>query len=77
MEEKLVSHKTINDLKELEYEDSNISPQERLAIRNFDRYRYRILTSSKSEKKFHEDFQRLQVLANLSNYEEFLKDDYS
>lgn len=73
----MVSHTTINDLKEIEYEDSTINPQQRLAIRNFDRYRYKILTSVKSENEFHEEFQRLQVLANLSNYEEFLKDDFS
>jgi len=73
---KLVSMVTINDLKELEYNKSDITPQQRLSIRNFDRFRYQTLTHITSEEKFHEEFQRLQVLANLNNYEEFLKDEY-
>lgn len=76
MNEKLVSMVTINDLKELEYSESELTPQQRLAIRNFDRFRYKTLTSVKSETKFHKEFQRLQVLANLNSYEEFLKDEY-
>ena len=76
MNEKLVSMITINDLKEHEFGESDITPQQRLAIRNFDRFRFNTLTNAKSEDKFHEDFQRLQVMANLNNYEEFLKDEY-
>ena len=76
MKEKLVSMITINDLKELEYGESELTPQHRLAIRNFDRFRYKTLTSVKSENHFHKEFQRLQVLANLNSFEEFLKDEY-
>ena len=76
MKEKLVSMITINDLKELEYAESDLTPQQRLAIRNFDRFRYQTLTGITSENKFHEEFQRLQVLANLNSFEEFLKEDY-
>jgi hypothetical protein len=76
MKEKIVSMVTIHDLKELEYGESELTPQHRLAIKNFDRYRFKTLTSAKSESKFHQEFQRLQVLANLNNFEEFLKEEY-
>ncbi|MEQ8324912.1 MAG: hypothetical protein RIC15_01960 [Vicingaceae bacterium] len=76
MKEKLGALISINDLKDLEYKETGLSPQQRLAIKNFDRYRYRMLTSVASEAQFHEEFQRLQVMSNLSSYEEFLKDEY-
>ena len=76
MKEKLVSMITINDLKELEYDESKLTPQQRLAIRNFDRFRFKSLTNIKSENKFHEEFQRLQVLSNSNNWEEYVKDEY-
>ena len=76
MKDKLTSLVSINDLKDLEYGNAAITPQQRLAIRNFDRYRYKILTSIRSEEKFHAEFQRLQAMANLSGYEEFLKEEY-
>ena len=76
MEDKLTSLISINDLKDLEYAEASITPQQRLAIRNFDRYRYKVLTAIRSEEKFHAEFQRLQAMANLSHYEEFLKESY-
>lgn len=76
MKDKVVKLLSINELKELEYSSSNLTPQQRLAIKNFDRYRFKVLTSIKSEEVFHKEFQRLQVFSNLSNYEDFLKDEY-
>lgn len=67
---------TINDLKELDYSKKNLTPQQHLAIKNFDRYRFKVLSGIKNEEKFHREFQRLQVQANLTNYEEFLKDAF-
>jgi len=67
---------TINDLKTYESEKKSLSPRQHLAMKNFDRYRYVILTNVKSEDKFQKEFQRLQSLANLTDYEEFLKDEY-
>ncbi len=67
---------TINDLKEYESEKKSLSPQQHLAMKNFDRYRYLILTNVKGEKEFQMEFHRLQSLANLTSYEEFLKEEY-
>ena len=76
MKEKGIKPISINELKELEYSNAKLTPQQRLAIKSFDRHRFKILTSIKSEELFHKEFQRLQVLSNLSNYEDFLKDEY-
>jgi len=70
---KLIS---INDLKDLEYSKSDLTPQQRLAIKNFDRFRFKTLSSVENEDEFHRAFHQLQVHANLTNYEEFLKDEY-
>lgn len=67
---------SINDLRDVEYKGEELSPQERLALKNFDRYRISVLNRQKSEKEFHQAYTKLQVLANLSPYVEFLKEDY-
>ena len=67
---------TISDLKELDKNDADLSPQQRLAIKNFDRYRFKILTGIRTEDKFHLEFQRLQSLSKLTDFQEFLKDEY-
>ena len=67
---------SINDLREKDYKDIELSPNERLAIKNFDRYRISELNKQTTEDKFHNRYLQLQVLANLSPYEEFLKEDY-
>ena len=67
---------SINDLREKDYEDIDLSPNERLAIKNFDRYRISELNKQVSENKFHNRYMQLQVMANLSPFEEFLKEDY-
>jgi len=67
---------SINDLREKDYKDIDLSPNERLAIKNFDRYRISELNKQLSEDKFHNKYMQLQVMANLSPFEEFLKEDY-
>ena len=67
---------SINDLREKDYEDISLLPNERLAIKNYDRYRISELNMQLSEEKFHNRYMQLQVMANLSPYEEFLKEDY-
>ena len=76
MKEKVAKPLSINELKEREYSSDSLTPQQRLAIKNFDRHRFKVLTGIKSEELFHQEFQRLQVLSNLSSYEDFLTDDY-
>ena len=67
---------SINDLREKDYKDLSLLPNERLAIKNFDRYRIAELNKQTSENKFHNKYMQLQVMANLSPFEEFLKEDY-
>jgi hypothetical protein len=67
---------SINDLREKEYESINLSTNERVALKNFDRYRISELNSQKSEANFHNRYMQLQVMANLSPYNEFLKEEY-
>lgn len=67
---------SINDLREKDYKDIALLPNERLAIKNYDRYRIIELNKQTSEDKFHNKYMQLQVMANLSPFEEFLKEDY-
>jgi hypothetical protein len=67
---------SINDLRDLEYKGVELSPQQRLALKNYDRYRINQLNSQTTEHKFHQKYLQLQVMANLSPYEEFLKEEY-
>lgn len=69
---------SINDLKEIEYniENSELSHQERLALKNFDRYRIQELNKQPNETAFNKKYLELQALANLAPYQEFLKEKY-
>ena len=67
---------TINDLREKDYNNMDMSPNERLAIKNFDRFRIQELNKQSTERDFHRRYLQLQVMANLSPYEEFLKEEY-
>lgn len=67
---------SINDLRDLEYKGVELTPQPRLALKNYDRYRINQLNSQTSEQKFHKKYLQLQVMANLSPYQEFLKEEY-
>lgn len=67
---------SINDLRDIEFKGEELSPQERLALKNFDRHRIFVLNSQKTEKDFHAAYTKLQVLANLSPFNEFLKEEY-
>jgi len=67
---------SINELREKDYKNVELLPNERLAIKNFDRYRISELNNNMSENEFHNRYMQLQVMANLSPFEEFLKEDY-
>ncbi len=66
----------INDLREKEFGGYKLSTEERTALANFDRYRLKILNSEPNEKEFHFKYRQLQVIANLSDWREFLKEDF-
>lgn len=80
---KLVSKKyeglvtSINDLRDKEFSGIRLSKEERLAVNNFDRYRITVLNAQQDEEIFHQKYRQLQVIANLSDWQEFLKDEFS
>ena len=67
---------SINDLREWDYKGKQLNVEQQQALRNFDSYRLYVLNKQKSEKKFHLKYLEIQVMANLSPYEEFLKKKY-
>jgi len=67
---------TINDLREKDYTNKELSTNERLALKNFDRYRIAELNKQVNEHAFNTKYLQLQVMANLSPFEEYLKETY-
>lgn len=67
---------TINDLRDSDFTGRPLSHQQRLALKNFDRYRIHELNQQLTEATFHEKYTRIQVMANLSPFKEFLKEEY-
>lgn len=80
---KLLSAKTaglvtsINDLRDKEFSGIKLSAEEKFALASFDKYRINILNSQEDEQKFHHQYRQLQVIANLTDWREFLKDDFT
>lgn len=68
---------SINDLRDKEFSGSSLSAEEKFALANFDKYRLSILNAQESEEQFHYHYRQLQVIANLGDWKEFLKDTYS
>lgn len=67
---------SINDLRNREYAGQKLSNEEKTALQNFDKFRLAQLSEQKSERDFHNKYIQLQVMANLSPYQEFLKENY-
>ena len=70
--EKVVS---INDLRDKQ-DVGKLSEEEKAALRNYDAYRVKKLSIASNEEDFHSLYRLLQVLANLSPYQEFLHEKY-
>lgn len=68
---------SINDLRDKEFSGSKLTPEERFALSNFDNYRLKILNAQQNEADFHQQYRQLQVIANLSDWREFLKEEYN
>ena len=64
---------SINDLRYKEFNSIELTAEEALALRNFDRYRVSELNKVEGDEAFHKRYRELQVMANLGNYKEFLK----
>lgn len=68
---------SINDLRDKEFSGIKLSAEERFALTNFDKYRINVLNSQEDEEKFHQQYRQLQVIANLTDWREFLKEDFA
>jgi hypothetical protein len=68
---------SINDLRDKEFSGNKLTSEEKVALANFDRYRINVLNSQVEEEKFHYTYRQLQVIANLSDWREFLKEEFS
>lgn len=68
---------SINDLRDKEFSGVKLSQDEKNALSNFDRYRITILNAQSDEQQFHHKYRQIQVIANLSDWREFLSEDFS
>lgn len=68
---------SINDLREKEFNGEKLSYEEWQALKNFDKFRIAELNNQKSDMEFHKRYREIQVMANLGDYKEFLKEKYS
>jgi hypothetical protein len=68
---------SINDLRDKEFSGKPLTAEEKFALANFDTYRLNILNAQADEEVFHQHYRQLQVISNLGDWREFLKDDYS
>lgn len=67
---------SINDLRDKDFSGSRLTTEEKTALSNFDRYRINMLNEQIDEEKFHQRYRQLQVIANLSDWKEFLKEEF-
>ena len=67
---------SINELRERFYNGEKLKTDEMIALQNFDSFRIQELNKEKDDLSFHERYRELQVLANLGEHREFLKDIY-
>jgi hypothetical protein len=68
---------SINDLSDKEYSGKALTTNEKIALANFEKYRLARLNAVTDDMAFHELYRQLQVMANLADYTEFLKDEYN
>ncbi|MDI1354551.1 MAG: hypothetical protein PSX36_06520 [bacterium] len=80
---KLLNKKTsnlvvsINDLRDKEFSGIKLNAEERAALANFDKYRLKVLNSQIDDEQFHLKYRQIQVIANLSDWKEFLKENFT
>jgi hypothetical protein len=68
---------SINDLADREFSGKKLSKAEKEALNNFERYRLAKLNAITDDMAFHDLYRQLQVMANLADYTEFLKEQYT
>ena len=67
---------SINDLREKEYSGEPLTIKEKQDLVNFDRFRINVLKAQTDDMAFHRSYEELQVMANLGDFQEFLKEKY-
>lgn len=67
---------SINDLRDKEFSGGQLTKKEKQALENYDRFRLNVLNAQSDEESFHKRYQELQVMANLDDFQEFLKEKY-
>jgi hypothetical protein len=68
---------SINDLRDKEFSGKTLTAEEKYALANFDKYRLNILNSQEDDEQFHLHYRQIQVISNLGDWREFVKDEYS
>jgi hypothetical protein len=68
---------SINDIRDKEFSGIKLTAEEATALANYDKYRITILNAQTDEQKFHYKYRQLQVIANLSDWREFLHSEFS
>ena len=68
---------SINDLRDKEFSGVTLSAEEKFALANFDKYRLKVLNAQKGEEQFHLLYRQIQVISNLGDWREFLKEEFS
>lgn len=68
---------SINDLRDKEFSGKILTAEEKYALANFDKYRLNILNSQEDDEQFHLHYRQIQVISNLGDWREFIKDEYS
>ena len=68
---------SINDVRDKEFNGEQLTEKEKLALLNYDHHRVTELNRQKTDEDFHNKYIQLQVMANLSPYDEFLKEAYT
>jgi hypothetical protein len=67
---------SINDLMDKYYNNEVLIDIETEAIGRFNAYRIKYLNSQPNEEAFDQAYTKLQAMANLSDYKEFLNKEY-
>lgn len=68
---------SINDLRDKEFTGARLTSDEKRALANFDAYRLHVLNNEQNEEEFHKKYRQIQVIANLGDWREFLKPEFS
>lgn len=68
---------SINDLRDKEFSGKSLTAEEKYALANFDKYRLNVLNSQENDEQFHIQYRQIQVISNLGDWREFLKDEYA